>query len=87
MLRPHEARASWGDAISGVLDVDHDRSREWVLGPRRASGDDHERAGGDLGARPDTTDITDHDERDVTRCAHADDERGALPAPGRARSR
>jgi hypothetical protein len=74
MLRPHDARASWGGAISGVLDIDHDRSREQrVLGwGERATSHGHERAGAaDRGA-----DATDADERGASRCADAtaDDE-------------
>lgn len=89
MLRPHDAWASWGDAISRVLDVDHDRSREQrLLGRRgRASDHDHERAGGDLDAGADT-DATNDDERDATGRADADERtRGALPPLARARAR
>lgn len=89
MLRPHDARASWGDAICRVLD--HDRSREQrLLGwGERASDHDLERAGGDHDTGADTG-ATDDDERDATGRAHAaDDERarGALPPLARARAR
>jgi hypothetical protein len=85
MLRPHDAWASWGDAISRVLD--RVRSREQRLLGRRehAAGHDRERAGSDddHGAGADTTD----DRSRAGRAHTADDATGgALPTLARARS-